>query len=94
MDDNTRESIRPFRVRINKKRLFYGKIFVNNFREFCLVWLLAKKGMFTIMFTQSKLELFSHSGAEVRKSREIQDRIDKTGFIRIVISKYVKISIT
>ena len=31
-----------------------GKIFVNNFREFCLVWLLAKKGMLAIMFTQSQ----------------------------------------
>ena len=43
--------------------------------------------MLAIMFTQSKLELFSHSGAEVRKSREIRDRITRV----CQIAKSVKV---
>lgn len=61
------------------------------------VWLaISQKGMFSrrTVYVNSQSWNYLVMVAEVRKSREIQDRIDKTGFIRIVISKYVKISIT
>ena len=61
------------------------------------VWLaISQKGMFSrrTVYVNSQSWNYLVMVAEVRKSREIQDRIDKTGFIRIVISKYVKISTT
>ena len=63
------------------------------------VWLaISQKNMFSrrtvSVYVNSQSWNYLVMVAEVRKSREIQDRIDKTGFIRIVISKYVKISIT
>ena len=59
------------------------------------VWLaISQKGMFSrrTVYVNSQSWNYLVMVAEVRKSREIQDRIDKTGFIGIVISKYVKIS--